>query len=93
MKFCPKCGGPMVPVKKGENKIILKCQRCGYEMPAPKEIIESYRAVHKTRKEEKIISTKVIAKVEKSAVSKEDIEQAKEEYYELVLDQIGEYGD
>ncbi len=92
MKFCPKCGGPMVPVKK-DGEIVLKCQRCGYEMPAPKEIIEKYRAVHKTRKDDKVISTKVITKIEKSAVSQEDIEQAKEEFYELVLDQIGEYGD
>ncbi|MGB9785432.1 MAG: zf-TFIIB domain-containing protein, partial [Fervidicoccaceae archaeon] len=29
-KFCPKCGGVMVPTKRG-NQIVLKCTKCGYE--------------------------------------------------------------
>ncbi len=31
MKFCPKCGGVMVPVKQG-GKVVLRCTRCGYTM-------------------------------------------------------------
>ncbi len=82
----------MLPVKK-DGKIILRCQKCGYEMPAPESVIKEYTAVRRTPEKERVITTKVVAKAEKPEVSKEDIEQAKEEYYELVLDQIGEYGE
>jgi len=30
MKFCPKCGITLVPVKK-TRKIVLSCPKCGYE--------------------------------------------------------------
>ena len=90
MKFCPKCGAPMVPVKK-DNTVVLKCTKCGYEMPAPPEILKKYRLESKTK--EKIVTTKVISKREESEVDKELLEQAKEEYYEFVLEQMGEYGE
>jgi len=91
LKFCPKCGGVMVPQKKPDGKIVLKCLRCGYEMPADEKALKSYRAEAKS--EQKVITTKVVSKAKKLKVSKEDLEQAREEYYELVLDQIGEYGE
>ncbi len=90
MKFCPKCGGVMIPVKKGD-KIVLKCRRCGYEMPATEEDLKKYRVVRKTG--EKVITTKVVSEVKKTKAGAEDLEQAREDYYELVLDQLGEYGE
>ena len=90
MKFCPKCGAPMVPLKKGDT-IVLKCIKCGYEMPATPDILKKYKIESKAG--EKVVTTKVISKHEESAMSKEMLEQAKEEYYEFVLEQMGEYGE
>jgi DNA-directed RNA polymerase subunit M len=30
MKFCPKCGTALTPIKK-DKKIVLSCIKCGYE--------------------------------------------------------------
>jgi DNA-directed RNA polymerase subunit M len=30
MKFCPKCGTALTPIKK-DKKIVLTCIKCGYE--------------------------------------------------------------
>jgi DNA-directed RNA polymerase subunit M len=92
VKFCPKCGAPMVPIKKGD-KIVLKCTKCGYEMPAPPEIVKRYRLEAKTDKNQKVLTTKAVSTPEKSEIDKEILEQAKEEYYEFVLEQMGEYGE
>ena len=92
MKYCPKCGGVMVPVKK-EGKYYLRCRRCGYEIEATEEDLKEYRIVHKTSKNEKVVTTKIVSQVRRAGTGKEELETAKEEYYELVLDQLGEYGD
>jgi DNA-directed RNA polymerase subunit M len=91
LKFCPKCGGVMVPQKKPDGTIVLKCMRCGYEMPADEKALKSYKGEAKAA--EKVITTKVVSKAKTTKVSKEELEQAREDYYELVLDQIGEYGE
>ncbi|MEB3806397.1 MAG: transcription elongation factor [Desulfurococcales archaeon] len=92
MKYCPKCGGPMFPIKKGD-KIYLKCRRCGYEMEATEKDLEKYRVVRKADEKHKVVTTKVVSQVRRTQGSPEDLESAKEEYYELVLDQLGEYGE
>lgn len=92
MKYCPKCGGPMYPVKKSDG-IYLKCRRCGYEVKATEKDLEKYKVVHKTEAKDKVVNTKVVTEAKKSAATPEELESAKEEYYELVLDQLGEYGD
>jgi len=92
LKYCPKCGGPMFPVKKGKT-IYLKCRRCGYEMKATEKDLKKYKVVHKTDEKEKVVTTKVISQVRKASASPDELERAKEEYYELVLDQLGEYGE
>ncbi len=90
MKFCPKCGGVMVPVRK-DGKIVFRCTRCGYEMPATEEDLKKYRV--RSKGAEKVYTTKVISKAPQTPATGEDLEQAKEEFYELVLDQLGEYGE
>ncbi len=42
MKFCPKCGGIMVPRKAGDE-IMLVCIRCKYTMPLSQHDMEKYR--------------------------------------------------
>jgi DNA-directed RNA polymerase subunit M len=49
MMFCPKCGTLLVPVMK-EEKIILKCSKCGYET---EKAVKSTRKI--TQEKEKVI--------------------------------------
>jgi len=30
LRFCPKCGGLLVPSRDEKGNIVLKCNRCGY---------------------------------------------------------------
>ncbi|MFP3194773.1 MAG: zf-TFIIB domain-containing protein [Caldivirga sp.] len=41
MKFCPKCGTAMVPVKKG-GTTYLRCPKCGYEEKVAKKDRKSF---------------------------------------------------
>ncbi len=93
MKFCPRCGGLMVPIKKGKVTV-LKCTRCGYEMPMDSVSAKEYKAVAKPG-EKKVYTTKAVGKEVQvnTEENKEELEQAKEDYYELVLDEMGEYGE
>ncbi|MCX8195888.1 MAG: transcription elongation factor [Acidilobaceae archaeon] len=90
MRFCPRCGSVVVPVKKGDE-LFSRCTRCGYEEKL--EVAkEEYKSTIKAR--EKVITTKVISKSKGIDVKREEeLEQAKDSYYEIVLDQIGEYGE
>lgn len=38
MKFCPKCGSIILPIKKG-NKTIMKCPSCNYRSNKKENII------------------------------------------------------
>jgi len=91
LRFCPKCGGLMVPKKKEDGTVVLVCMRCGYEMPADEKTLASYKGESKPTM--RIITTKVVSRAKNVRVSREELEQAREDYYELVLDQIGEYGE
>jgi DNA-directed RNA polymerase subunit M len=92
--FCPKCGGVMIPIKK-DGKVIMKCTKCGYEMEAPDKAVKEYKSVTKAAEKEKVLTTKTVGQEQdvNKEENKEELEQAKEDYYELVLDQMGEYGD
>ena len=92
MRFCPKCGGIMLPVKE-EGKVVLRCQRCGYVIIPDKKELETYKNVAKPGEKAKVISTKVVSKARRARANKEELEQAREDYYEFVLEQIGEYGE
>ncbi|MGC8631871.1 MAG: hypothetical protein ACP5T2_05585 [Thermoprotei archaeon] len=37
MKFCPKDGSVLVPIKE-KGKVYLVCKKCGYKEPAKEEI-------------------------------------------------------
>ncbi len=92
MRFCPKCGGIMLPVREG-GKVVLKCQRCGYVLEPSEKELETYKNVSRPDEKAKVISTKVVSKARRTRANKEELEQAREDYYEFVLEQIGEYGE
>ncbi len=53
MRFCPKCGGVMVPSKEG-GVVVLKCTRCGYvHSVGSKEELGSYRVTNVIEHSEK----------------------------------------
>ncbi len=82
MKFCPKCGGIMVP-KREKGVSYLVCTNCGYKMKVKKE--EGY-------KERESISEDVRTRVavvdvgSVRALTDEERQQLKEEYYEIFLE-------
>jgi len=89
MRFCPKCGGLMVPVKRG-GKIIYKCTKCGYEMEA-KGSEKGYRVVEKVDEEERVVTTSKVSEPAKRKLrTKEEHEQELEEYYEVALELLQE---
>ena len=91
VRFCPKCGSVMVLVKREEARL-LKCNRCGYEITMTGEEEQMYRSIVKG--EQKVLTTKIISKKRGlDARRQEELEQAKDSYYEVVLDQMGEYGE
>ncbi len=49
MKFCPKCGSLLIPVKKGE-RVITKCPKCSYETEKPVKTVSKVK-----RDKEKIV--------------------------------------
>lgn len=80
-----------MPVKRKDTHLV-KCVRCGYEEVLERRDEEAYRTVVKG--ERKVLTTKVISRRRGLDVKKEEeLEQAKDSYYELVLDQMGEYGE
>jgi DNA-directed RNA polymerase subunit M len=85
----------MVPRKKN-GKIVLVCTRCGYEIEASEKDLKSYMATSKAEKEAHVKTTGEVSETtttSSAAKTKEELEQARENYYELVLDQLGEYGE
>ncbi len=87
VRFCPKCGGVMVPVKKG-NKVVLKCTRCGYEMRVKKE--KDYIIKERVSEKERIKTTSLVSQPSKFGVSDEEKEQRLEDYYEIALELMQE---
>lgn len=84
----------MIPIKKN-GKAVLRCTKCGYEIEATNREMNEYKSISKTTEKEKVLTTKTVGQEQdvNNEENKEELEQAKEDYYELVLDQMGEYGD
>ena len=88
VKFCPKCGGVMVPVKKG-NRVVLKCTKCGYEMSIGREK-NKYVLKEKVSEKERLKTTSLVSKPSKFGPSEEEKEQRLEEYYAIALELMQE---
>ncbi|MEM0188413.1 MAG: RPA12/RPB9/RPC11 RNA polymerase family protein [Saccharolobus sp.] len=82
MKFCPKCGGLMVPAKK-DGKEILKCNKCGYEMELSEKEKKEYSIKEKKDKSNKVLTTSIVSEKEGRNLS-EELEHEREEYYKEV---------
>ncbi len=87
MKFCPKCGTMMVPVRKGK-KTILKCPKCGYEEELHTNTKDYKIEIKETT--QKVRTTSVVSEEEEKKRTKEELEQEKEEFYEVFLDLMSE---
>ena len=94
MFFCPKCGSIMVLEKRGD-KLVLKCTnaKCGYEMEQTDDMLKKLMYTSRPDKKAKVKTTSLIVEARRVKPSKEELEQAKEEFYDLVLEQMGDYGD
>lgn len=82
MKFCPKCGGIMVP-KREKGVLYLVCTNCGYKVKVKKE--EGYK--EKENISEDVRSRVAVVDVGGArALTEEERQQLKEEYYEVFLE-------
>lgn len=79
----------MVPINVG-NKRIFKCTKCGYEIDASQEAVQSYATTSKISAENKVKTSKISESSSKISRSLEEIEQEKEEFYEIFLDLASE---
>jgi len=89
MRFCPKCGTMLEPTKR-EKKIVLKCPRCGYEEVVKSTKSSEYKLVVKSGEENKVKTTSLVSEGKVTSRKKEEIEQEKEEFYEVFLDLMSE---
>lgn len=88
MRFCPKCGGLMVPAKRGKESY-LRCTKCGYEVKASG--LSEYRVSENVSSEERIVTTsKVSEGAGRRLRSREEHLQELEEYYEVALELLQE---
>ena len=86
MKFCPHCGGLMVPIKKND-KPILKCTKCGFEMETSINVAKEYKMEASVSAESRVLTTSLISEPPKRRLrSKEEYEQEREEWYEVALE-------
>jgi|Deesub1362B_J571_1020462.scaffolds.fasta_scaffold49371_1 DNA-directed RNA polymerase subunit M len=91
MKFCPKCGTLLVPSKKGK-KSTLKCPKCGYEERIKRAAKSEYKLSVKADTNLKVKTTSLVSEKKEVLRKKEEIEQEKEEFYEVLLDLMKEEG-
>ncbi len=89
MKFCPKCGSMMLPEKQG-RKLVLRCPACGYEEVIKSSETKEYNIEVRSRNAEKVKTTSVVSEGGSSRLKEEELEQEKEEFYEVFLDLMSE---
>ncbi len=86
MKFCPKCGGLMVPRKKA-GKTVLKCTKCGFEIEASTNVAKEYRVEANISAESRVLTTSLVSEAPKRRLrKKEEYDQEREEWYEVALE-------
>ncbi len=90
MRFCPKCGGLLMPSRRGD-KTILKCSKCGFEIDTSSSSSGEYRLTLPTEASSRVMTTSIVSEGKVRSRSREEIEQEKEEYYkELFLELLRE---
>ncbi len=84
MKFCPKCGSMLLPERRGK-KLVLRCPECGYEEVVKPTETKEYRLEVKATGS-KVKTTSVVSEESAAKRSEEELEQEKEEFYEVFLE-------
>ncbi len=77
----------MIPQKSGDT-YIYKCPSCNYEEKAERS--RGYRLSGKSSAENKVKTTSIVSEGRGAGRSQEEIEQEKEEFYEILLDLLSE---
>ncbi len=86
MKFCPKCGNLMVPIRRNE-KTILKCRVCGYEEEVKTSV--DYKLTHSIEENKRVITSRVSEGAGKP-LRREEEREILQEYYEVFLETFSE---
>ncbi|PUA32149.1 MAG: hypothetical protein B7O98_05615 [Zestosphaera tikiterensis] len=89
MKFCPKDGSMLVPSKEGDE-VVLVCPRCGYKEKTNQKEVKGYKLESKTDTNRRIKTTSVVSSEGQAIRRNEELEQEKEDYYEIFLDLMSE---
>lgn len=82
VKFCPRCGSIMVPVKK-ESKVVLKCNKCGFETSEKEKKYGLTYQVESTKR----VATAVASEAKERKLTPEEREMLNE-YYEIFLEEF-----
>jgi len=93
VKFCPRCGGLMVPAAREGDKVVLRCIRCGYteKISVDEARKLGYNIATETPREERTITTlKVSETKRRPPKSLEEWEQEREEYREILQELLQE---
>ncbi|KUO92840.1 MAG: DNA-directed RNA polymerase [Thermocladium sp.] len=87
MRFCPKCGTLMMPVKGKNGKQLLRCPKCGYE----EEIDAKAKSAYVQKKEIGEDKHRKIAVVEEEKDNLTDEEKEMiEDYQKQLLENLYE---
>ncbi|ADV65537.1 DNA-directed RNA polymerase subunit M [Desulfurococcus mucosus] len=84
VKFCPRCGGPLVPVKK-DDEVVLKCNRCGYEAKTDVKK-ERYGVKYQVDASKRVVTAQA-TEAKEAKLSPEEREILRE-YYEVLLEEL-----
>lgn len=82
VKFCPRCGSILVPTRK-DNKIYLKCNKCGYETLEKEKKYGMTYQVESTKR----VATAVASEAKELKLTPEEREMLSE-YYEIFLEEF-----
>ena len=84
----------MLPTKK-DGKEILRCTKCGYEMPLTEKEKKEYNVKEQKDKSARVLTTSLVSEKGERKLEEEQLEQEREEYYkevglELLQEELGE---
>jgi DNA-directed RNA polymerase subunit M len=85
VKFCPRCGGPMMPVRK-DGEVFFKCSKCGYEVKATKKDLEKYGMKYQVESSKRVATARA-TESKASGLTPEEREML-QEYYEIFLEEF-----
>jgi DNA-directed RNA polymerase subunit M len=81
----------MVPSSRENELVVLRCTRCGYELRAKPVELRGYTIASRSPAEERTITTSHVSEARRRpAKTLEEWEQEREEYREILLEQLQE---